>query len=368
MTQAATALRVSAASVDVRGVSKSYGTSRAVDNVSLSLRTGEVLSLLGPSGCGKTTIMRMIAGLIAPDEGDIRIQGRSVVEVPVHRRNVGMLFQNYALFPHLSIAKNLAFGLAMRRLPRDTVQKRVLETLDLVRLGAMAERFPHQLSGGQQQRVALARALIIEPSVLLLDEPFGALDKKLREEMQFETRQLQQRLGITTLMVTHDQEEALTLSDNIAVMRNGTIEQFGTPSDIYERPVSRFVADFVGTANFFPCRVEDGAGKSPVAMGSSGAPFLLAEARPCGTSLTVTVRPERIRIAGADADAGPNTLAATVEQVVYHGINYRAHLRLADGAPILVVMPHATPGVAPLVPGSAVWLNWSAEDNIVVRE
>jgi spermidine/putrescine ABC transporter ATP-binding subunit len=367
MTEAAPALRVSAASVDVRGVSKSYGSSRAVDNVSLLLRTGEVLSLLGPSGCGKTTIMRMIAGLIAPDGGDIRIQGRSVVEVPVHRRNVGMLFQNYALFPHLTIARNLAFGLEMRRLPRDTVRKRVLETLDLVRLGPMAERFPHQLSGGQQQRVALARALIIEPSVLLLDEPFGALDKKLREEMQFETRQLQQRLGITTLMVTHDQEEALTLSDNIAVMRNGTIEQFGTPSDIYERPVSRFVADFVGTANFFRCSVDDGAGKSRIAT-SAGAGFMLAEAYPCGASLTVTVRPERIRIAAADAEAGPNTLAATVEQVVYHGLNSRAHLRLADGAPILVVMPHAAPGATSLVPGSAVRLNWSAEDNIVVRE
>jgi putative spermidine/putrescine transport system ATP-binding protein len=362
-------LSITAASIDVSNVAKSYGASRAVDNVSFTVKQGEVLSLLGPSGCGKTTIMRMIAGLITPDAGDIRIQNRSMNGVPVHRRNVGMLFQNYALFPHLTIAGNVAFGLEMRRFSKGEVYKRVLATLDMVRLGPMAERFPHQLSGGQQQRVALARALIVEPSVLLLDEPFGALDKKLREEMQFETRQLQQRLGITTLMVTHDQEEALTLSDNIVVMRDGKIEQFGTPATIYERPKSRFVAGFIGTANFFDCEVTRSTAGSSMVTGDDGTTMTLDENRPLVAALAVAVRPERIRITGAGAAAEPNSLRATVEQVVYHGINSRVHLRRQDGSPMLVVVPYSNIDSAmKLISGSVVQLAWSPKDNIVIQD
>jgi putative spermidine/putrescine transport system ATP-binding protein len=237
--------------IEVTGVAKSYGTTLAVSDVSFGVEQGHVLSLLGPSGCGKTTVMRMIAGLISPSAGSIAIKGQPVTRIPVHRRNVGMLFQNYALFPHLDVSRNIAFGLEMRKVRKDEAARKVEQALAMVRLDGFGARYPHQLSGGQQQRVALARALVIEPAALLLDEPFGALDKKLRENMQIEMRQLQQRLGITTLMVTHDQDEALTLSDRIAVMRAGRIEQFGTPTEIYERPVSRFVANFIGTSNFF---------------------------------------------------------------------------------------------------------------------
>ena len=207
--------------IEVKNVAKRYGTSLAVSDVSFGVEQGHVLSLLGPSGCGKTTVMRMIAGLIQPSAGAIAIKGRPVNQIPVHKRNVGMLFQNYALFPHLTVAHNIAFGLEMRKLPKAEALKKAEAALAMVRLEGFGARYPHQLSGGQQQRVALARALVIEPAVLLLDEPFGALDKKLRENMQIEMRQLQQRLGITTLMVTHDQDEALTLSDRIAVMRAG---------------------------------------------------------------------------------------------------------------------------------------------------
>src|SRR6476659_4375199 len=241
--------------IEVTNVAKHYGATVAVSDVSFGVEQGHVLSLLGPSGCGKTTMMRMIAGLIAPNAGSIAIKGRPVNQIPVHKRNVGMLFQNYALFPHLTVAHNIAFGLEMRKLAKAEALRKAEDALAMVRLSGFGARYPHQLSGGQQQRVALARALVIEPAVLLLDEPFGALDKKLRENMQIEMRQLQQRLGITTLMVTHDQDEALTLSDRIAVMRAGVIEQLGTPTEIYERPVSRFVASFIGTSNFFSGKV-----------------------------------------------------------------------------------------------------------------
>ena len=242
--------------IEVRSVTKTYGAGpAAVDDVSFAVEPGHVLSLLGPSGCGKTTTMRMIAGLVSPTRGDIRIKGRPVAGVPVHRRNIGMLFQSYALFPHLDVSRNVAFGLEMRRLPKADVAAKVKNALSMVKLEHLADRMPHQLSGGQQQRVALARALVIEPAVLLLDEPLGALDKKLREGMQIELSMLQKRLGLTTLMVTHDQDEALTLSDRIAVMRDGRIEQIGAPGEIYDRPESRFVASFIGTSNFFHGRV-----------------------------------------------------------------------------------------------------------------
>ena len=318
--------------IEVTNVAKRYGATLAVSDVSFGVEQGHVLSLLGPSGCGKTTVMRMIAGLIAPSGGSIAIKGKPVNQIPVHKRNVGMLFQNYALFPHLTVAHNIAFGLEMRKLAKAEALRKAEDALAMVRLSGFGARYPHQLSGGQQQRVALARALVIEPAVLLLDEPFGALDKKLRENMQIEMRQLQRRLGITTLMVTHDQEEALTLSDRIAVMLNGKIEQFGTPTEIYERPVSRFVASFIGTSNFFRGRVtgrvnggftiesEDG-----VTLGMNGTP-------PSDQNVTVALRPEGILLAPTgEGDFAPNRMRTTIEQIVYRGLSTHYYLRRPAG-------------------------------------
>jgi spermidine/putrescine ABC transporter ATP-binding subunit len=367
MTAPDTTLAINAASIEVRDVVKAYGATRAADRVSFKVGKGEIMSLLGPSGCGKTTVMRMIAGLVSPDSGDVCLENRSITDVPVNRRNIGMLFQNYALFPHLNVAGNIAFGLEMRRLPAREIAQRVNDVLDLIKLRPMAERMPHQLSGGQQQRVALARALVIEPSVLLLDEPFGALDKKLRETMQFETRQLQQRLGITTLMVTHDQEEALTMSDKIVVMRDGRVEQFGTPSEVYERPASRFVADFIGTANFFVGRSDSGAAR--MIRCNDGTSLLLNEELHGSDPITVAVRPERIRIAPPKATAEPNSTSAIVEQIVYQGLNTRAFLRRPQGETIVVVVPQSDMvSLAHLGSGSAVQLSWNSVDNIPVRD
>ena len=306
--------------IEVTNVAKRYGASLAVSDVSFGVEQGHVLSLLGPSGCGKTTVMRMIAGLIRPSAGAIAIKGKPVNQIPVHKRNVGMLFQNYALFPHLDVAHNIAFGLEMRKISKAEALKKAEAALAMVRLEAFGARYPHQLSGGQQQRVALARALVIEPSVLLLDEPFGALDKKLRENMQIEMRQLQQRLGITTLMVTHDQDEALTLSDRIAVMYAGKIEQFGTPTEIYERPVSRFVASFIGTSNFFTGKVGGKVNGGYTVDCPDGMRLGFHGTPPSDASVTVALRPESIQVArDPGGDAGPNRLRTTVEQVVYKG-------------------------------------------------
>jgi spermidine/putrescine ABC transporter ATP-binding subunit len=358
--------RTVATDIAVDDVRKSYGSSLAVRGVSFDIEPGHVLSLLGPSGCGKTTIMRMIAGLIDPSAGDIRIAGKTITGTPVHRRNIGMLFQNYALFPHLSVARNLAFGLEMRKVSASEIARRVEATLAMVRLSSFAERLPHQLSGGQQQRVGLARALIVEPSVLLLDEPFGALDKKLRESMQIEMRQLQQRLGITTLMVTHDQDEALTLSDRIAVMNNGRIEQIGSPKEIYERPATRFVASFIGTSNFFAGPVTHRGSGSFLVTADDGSTLALDGTPPASGRALVAVRPESIRIAlaGSDGDA-PNRMRLVVEQVVYHGVNTHFYLRRSSGEPLIAVRQNDVMDdrTSPITAGSEVLASWAADRN-----
>jgi putative spermidine/putrescine transport system ATP-binding protein len=356
--------------IEVRGISKAYGGMLAVSDVSFDVERGHVLSLLGPSGCGKTTTMRMIAGLIEPSTGDIAIKGQSVTRVPVHRRNVGMLFQNYALFPHLDVARNLAFGLEMRRLAKTDIKRRVGQALAMVKLDGFAERLPHQLSGGQQQRVALARALVIEPAVLLLDEPFGALDKKLRESMQIEMRQLQRRLEITTLMVTHDQEEALTLSDRIAVMHNGHIEQLGSPTEIYERPVSRFVASFIGTSNFFSGRVTHRVEGGFLVTSDDGVALTLPGTPPNEPLVTVALRPEGIRIGPADDGGGPNRVRANIEQIVYRGLSTHYHLRRPGGEPLIVIRQNQSGAdhVVGLEAGSTVEASWAPERNLLVRE
>ena len=320
--------------IEVNGVAKRYGTTVAVSDVSFGVEQGHVLSLHGPSGCGKTTVMRMIAGLIAPSAGSIAIKGRPVNQIPVHKRNVGMLFQNYALFPHLDVAHNIAFGLEMRKVPKAEALRKAEAALAMVRLEAFGTRYPHQLSGGQQQRVALARALVIEPSVLLLDEPFGALDKKLRENMQIEMRQLQRRLGITTLMVTHDQDEALTLSDRIAVMSAGKILQIGTPNDIYERPQHQFVAQFIGDINFLPGHLKRGQHNENLFV-PSGMPVEI----PCpaqgfnGSNVQLAFRPERSQLVDFEQ---PHHLRGVIEAVLYVGTATLYQCRLNNDIKVML--------------------------------
>ncbi|TDR92957.1 ABC transporter ATP-binding protein [Enterovirga rhinocerotis] len=349
--------------VEIRGLTKAYGSTLAVQDLTCSIGKGEMIAFLGPSGCGKTTALRMIAGLVTPTAGEIEIGGRSISGLPVHRRNIGMLFQSYALFPHLTVAQNIAFGLQARKLPRDEIARRVREGMRLTRLEAFADRLPSGLSGGQQQRVALARALVIEPSVLLLDEPLGALDKNLREAMQMELRQIQQRLGITSIIVTHDQDEAMTLADRIVIMRAGRLEQVGAPAEVYGNPRSRFVAEFLGTANFLHGTVtanRDGAitlnvaGHAVSAAGTRAAP---------GAAATVFVRPEdvRLRPAGeppAAEDRDWNRVPATVEKVTFRGPVTTIHLALPSGDTFVALRKNAKDRTVGPVAGDRIEACW----------
>jgi spermidine/putrescine transport system ATP-binding protein len=323
------------ADLALEGVWKSFGEVTAVHDASLEVHHGEFYSLLGPSGCGKTTTLRLVAGFEQPDEGRIFIDGREVTGVPAHRRNVNTVFQHYALFPHLSVEDNVGYGLRQRRLPREEARTRLQEALATVRLGDLRSRMPRELSGGQQQRVALARALINEPTVLLLDEPLAALDLKLRKAMQGELKKLQERVGIAFLYVTHDQEEALTLSDRIAVMNQGRILQEGTPEDIYERPQSKFVADFIGQTNFFEGRVEE-AGVNTVVRTDGG---VLLRCPPAswaspGMSVSVAVRPEKI--VPANGHSGPaNRVQGTLVRRTYLGDLVHYHVLLPGGLELI---------------------------------
>jgi spermidine/putrescine transport system ATP-binding protein len=312
-------------SIRIVGAARRFGDVRAVDNVSLDVRRGEFFSLLGPSGCGKTTLLRMIAGLERADAGNIVIDGRDVTRTPAHRRPVNLVFQHYALFPHMTVAKNVAFGLRYQGVPRRERAARVAAVLDLVRLTGLEARHPHELSGGQRQRVALARALVLEPRVLLLDEPLGALDQKLRKEMQVELKHLQRRLGITFVFVTHDQEEALTMSDRIAVMNRGKVEQLGAAADVFERPATPFVADFMGAGNFLAARVADVDGTILTVTSPAGfESALLYKARDYekGDAVRFVVRPEKLELwptepPPSDARA---CMEVTIEERVYQGV------------------------------------------------
>ena len=309
---------------------KRYGSTVAVAGIDLAVREGEFMTLLGPSGCGKTTTLGLIAGFFPPSAGSIFIAGKPVADLPPFRRDIGVVFQDYALFPHLTAAENVAFGLRMRKLPAAETATRVREALELVQLGHLGERRPLELSGGQRQRVALARALVIRPAVLLLDEPLSNLDLKLREEMRVEIAGLQRRLGITTVFVTHDQGEALVMSDRIAVMNAGRIEQIGSPSDIYERPATRFVAEFIGRMNFF---VEDGR--------------------------TLAIRPERARLS-IDQPADGFARRGTVKQVLYLGGALEYRLELGDGERAVVEVPND--GAARrYAEGATVWFSAARE-------
>jgi putative spermidine/putrescine transport system ATP-binding protein len=363
-------LHTQPAAVRLADLTKHYGRHAAVDRLSLTIEPGELVALLGPSGCGKTTSLRMIAGLVQPSGGEIFVNGASITHIPVHRRNIGMLFQSYALFPHLTVAENVMFGLEMRGIKRRPAGLRVQEALDLVQLGGHQHKLPSQLSGGQQQRVALARALVIEPAMLLLDEPLGALDKSLRESMQVELRLLQRRLGITTVMVTHDQDEALTLADRIVVMRDGRLEQVGSPAEVYQYPATRFVAGFLGVSNFFQGTVEGRSGGSVRVCCANGMHVTLpVEAAPNG-AVTIALRPEAVRVGpNTGASPGPNAVLATLEQAVYRGFMVHYYLRLPGGEPLIAFQQNTGNGVPlGLDPGQPMLAEWDEASNRLVRD
>jgi putative spermidine/putrescine transport system ATP-binding protein len=354
------------ASIEIADVSKVYdGGVRAVDAVAMDIRQGEFFSLLGPSGCGKTTTLRMIAGFEMPSAGAIRVDGADITHVPAHKRDMGMVFQNYALFPHRTVAENVAFGLRMRGLDKATIAAKVKAALAMVELSGLEDRRPAQLSGGQQQRVALARAIVIAPRVLLCDEPLGALDKKLRQQMQFELKQLQKKLGLTLVFVTHDQEEALAMSDRIAVMNGGRVEQIGTPTEIYNQPTTRFVADFIGDTNIFR-----GERVGPSLDVGKSLILALPPAETQGTGvLSVALRPEKIRLSprtDATITAG-SSAHGIVENTNFLGGAVLYRITLEGGHRVLVQQPNA--GTSRLfVPGDGVTLDWTPADLVVLKD
>lgn len=383
--------------VELRDISKLFGDVTAVDNINIEIADGEFFSLLGPSGCGKTTTLRMIAGFEQPTVGEIFLHGRPVAGIPAHKRPVNTVFQNYALFPHMTVWQNVAFGLEMSNVSKEEITRRVGEALELVQLNGMDERKPKQLSGGQQQRVALARALVNHPEVLLLDEPLGALDLKLRKEMQFELKQIQERLGITFIYVTHDQEEALTMSDRIAVMDEGRVQQIGTPRQIYEHPNNRFVADFIGETNFIDATVQ--AIDEFVTLDIGGVEVLgTADNRSLaiGQEVTLTIRPEKVdlyptgeleprqvldfgemaELFGGLMPEGKINMGdylaletnnvvvnGRIKQTVYIGTDTRYEVSMGDVADLVVrVQNYGSRYDIPLSNGDDVYIHWAAEN------
>jgi len=348
--------------ISLNQVTKRFGSYVAVQDANFAIERGEFFSLLGPSGCGKTTTLRMIAGFEQPTTGEILLEGKDVSRVPPYRRNVNTVFQHYALFPHMTVTDNVAFGPRSQRLAGDETARRVRALLEVVRLTSFADRKPAQLSGGQQQRVALARALANYPSALLLDEPLGALDLKLRQAMQIELKRIQREVGITFIYVTHDQEEALTMSDRIAVMNEGRVEQIGTPQEIYHSPTSVFVANFIGVANLIPAIVQDTAGsKATVVVAGTHCipvPTGTSPVRP-GAPATVMVRPERLRLSEGGA-ARTSGVPCTVEHAVFQGPVVRCTLRAADGTQIVAHVGPEHP-LPPLTPGLGLQVDWDYE-------
>jgi spermidine/putrescine ABC transporter ATP-binding subunit len=344
--------------IELRGITKSFGSQQVVFPTDLQVEQGELVTLLGPSGSGKSTILSMIAGLLAPTNGQIFIGGRDVTLVPPAKRNLGMVFQNYALFPHMTVFDNVAFPLSIRKRPKPEIEKKVSRALEMVRLQGLAKRKQTQLSGGQQQRVALARALVFEPDILLLDEPMGALDKKLREEVQLELRQLQRSLGVTTILVTHDQEEALSLSTRLVVLEEGRIQQVATPEQAYRTPANKFVAEFIGTANIWH-------GEAALFGDSICITLPSGERLPCPSAsaqlgpVHLLVRPENLQIYSHEHEHG---LSATVTEMVYLGQTTHIHLKTAQGLPVVAIVS----GIRPFIEGQQIKINWAADQAWVI--
>ncbi len=356
-----------AATIALEGVVKRYpgAVTTAVDGISLDIAAGEFFALLGPSGCGKTTLLRMLAGFERPDQGRIRIDGQDMQDVPPYARPVNMMFQSYALFPHMTVFDNVAFGLRQAKRPNDEIAARTTAMLDLVKLGALGKRKPGQLSGGEKQRVALARALVNEPKLLLLDEPLTALDRKLREETRFELVRIQQRVGITFLMVTHDQEEAMSMATRIAVMDKGRISQLGAPDEVYERPANRFVAGFLGSINLFEAQVRATApGVLMLESAEANAPLSVADPRDLamGTPITLAIRPEKIALGTQRDPQWVNALTGIVHGFAYRGEASDVEVALASGKIVRVTAANRDRRVGnALTVGQKVFLGWPRE-------
>jgi spermidine/putrescine transport system ATP-binding protein len=350
--------------IRLEGLTKQFREVCAVDDVSLTIGAGEFFSLLGPSGCGKTTTLRMIGGFDHPSRGTIELRGRDVTDDPPDKRPVNMVFQNYALFPHLNVGENIAFGLRRKHVDRPDVARRTGEVLELVNLSGYEKRKPNQLSGGQQQRVALARALVNRPNVLLLDEPLGALDLKLRKRLQIELKRIQVEVGITFVYVTHDQEEALTMSDRIAVMNRGRLEQLGTPEELYDRPATRFVADFIGTTNLLHGTVETLEHAAALVRLDSGDVCRIGrDRRVVGEVVDVSVRPESVALRSANGETPGGDLRATIEQSAYLGAAVQYQLRTIGGVGLTALTPKSS---ARLATGHAVTVTWPAAEALVL--
>ncbi|WP_460874418.1 ABC transporter ATP-binding protein [Paralcaligenes ginsengisoli] len=352
------------------GLEKSYQSQTVVSDMNLEVQPGEFVALLGPSGCGKTTVLRSIAGLVTPSAGDIRIDDASVLKQAIHKRDLGMVFQSYALFPHLTVWQNVAFGLKMHGTPKRQIAPQVEGALDLVQMRHLAERFPAQLSGGQQQRIALARAIVTNPTALLLDEPFSALDAKLRESMQIELRQLQRRLRITTIFVTHDQHEAMAMADRIAVMNNGRVEQFDTPQAIYGRPATLFVAEFIGKTNRMSGNMIGRENGCALIRIEGREEACLVRDNPdieVGDPVLVVLRPEKIELVpeGSHINGYTGLLDGRVSEVIFTGEKSMVFLQSACGDFTVASQNRSCKGVIQAMPGSAVKMGWNAADMLV---
>jgi spermidine/putrescine ABC transporter ATP-binding subunit len=362
MIRSARARQSTGAKLQLRQLCKAFGSTKAVDRVSFDVAAGAFVSLLGPSGSGKTTTLNLIAGFLAPDAGDILLDERSIADVPPHKRNIGMVFQSYSLFPHMTVSENVGFPLRMRsRLSRRDAANRITETLTLVQLAHLGERYPRQLSGGQQQRVAMARALVSHPRLLLMDEPLGALDKKLREQMQVEVKRIHKSVGTTVIYVTHDQSEALTMSDLVVVMHHARIAQIGTPRTLYEAPTSLFVADFLGDSNLLAATLVDAAGDQLVAKLDNGTLVHAARGNFAGSPgerVVVMIRPEDMAVgARMERGEGHETLAGRIREIRYHGDAFK--LEVAIGEAVVKVRMARADGVG-MEPGRQVLLTWKA--------